>query len=167
MRTSHTYVAMSSQAAAERIGINTTDLHCLNIVAFSDRELNAGDLARITSLTTASITGVLDRLERVGLVQRTRDPADRRRVVVKLVPEVARERVAPVFAPMLEQWHVELAGYDNDELAVILRFQQRMLDLLVEQVAELRQSRAPARLAAPTGPGWTGAPSEAPARQAR
>ena len=36
--------------------------------------MTAGDLARATGLTTASITGVIDRLEEGGYVRRERDP---------------------------------------------------------------------------------------------
>src|SRR6202451_2267401 len=71
------------QLSAERIGINVTDLNCLNIVALTG-SMTAGDLARATGLTTASITGVLDRLEEGGFVRRERDSHDRRRVIVKL-----------------------------------------------------------------------------------
>src|SRR5580704_17846553 len=66
------------QVSAERIGINATDLNCLNIVALTG-PMTAGDLAKATGLTTASITGVLDRLEEGGFVRRVRDPHDRRR----------------------------------------------------------------------------------------
>src|ERR1700716_1204402 len=55
------------QAAADGIGINATDLNCLNILSFHG-EMTAGDLARETGLTTASITGVADRLQAAGFV---------------------------------------------------------------------------------------------------
>src|ERR1700733_16083365 len=54
-------------ASAERIGINVTDLNCLNLLALTG-QMTAGELARETGLTTASITGVLDRLEEAGFV---------------------------------------------------------------------------------------------------
>ena len=54
------------QVSADRIGINATDLNCLNIVALTGH-MTAGDLARQTGLSTASITGVLDRLEEGAL----------------------------------------------------------------------------------------------------
>ena len=57
------------QLSAERIGINATDLNCLNIVALTG-SMTAGDLARATGLTTASIAGVLDRLEEVDFQRR-------------------------------------------------------------------------------------------------
>ena len=62
-------------------------------------------------LTTGAVTRVIDRLEQAGYVRRTTDPADRRRVVVEVVPErvatvqslldVARARVARGGRPLL------------------------------------------------------------------
>ena len=143
LRTSVAYTVMVSQAAADRIGINTTDLHSLNMVAFSEREVSAGDLAGMIGLTTASITGIVDRLEREGLVRRVRDPQDRRRVVIELIPENTRERVAPVFAPLLAEWQAELSRYSDRELDLILEFQQRTLEIMKGQVTRLRQPRPP------------------------
>jgi DNA-binding MarR family transcriptional regulator len=144
LRTSNAYTVMVSQAAADRIGINTTDLHSLNILAFSDHELSAGQLATTIGLTTASVTGVIDRLEHAGLVRRVRDPLDRRRVVVRLIPETARERVAPVFASLLAEWQAELSKYSERELDLILEFQRRTLDIMRGQIALLRKRPVPA-----------------------
>src|SRR5580700_4359685 len=83
LRRSGAVMQLLGSASAERIGINPTDLTCLNILALSG-QLTAGELARATGLTTASITGVLDRLEEAGFVRRERDVADRRRVVIHL-----------------------------------------------------------------------------------
>ena len=49
--------------------------------------LTAGELAREAGLTTGAVTGVIDRLERVGYARRGPDPADRRKVVVEVTPE--------------------------------------------------------------------------------
>jgi len=64
--------------AAERLGVTETDLRCLNIIE-NDRGLSAGDLAVRSGLTPGAITGVIDRLERVGYARRVPDAADRRR----------------------------------------------------------------------------------------
>jgi DNA-binding MarR family transcriptional regulator len=45
---------------------------------------SAGDLARIADLSTGAMTNRLDQLEHAGLVQRLRDPDDRRGVLVEL-----------------------------------------------------------------------------------
>src|SRR3984957_5631092 len=76
-------------ASAERIGINVTDLNCLNLLALSG-QMTAGELARATGLTTASITGVLDRLEEAGFVRRQRDAHDRGGGGVHLPPARGR-----------------------------------------------------------------------------
>src|SRR5271167_4320095 len=77
LRRSGAVMQLLGSASAERIGINVTDLNCLNILALSG-QLTAGELARATGLTTASITGVLDRLEEAGFVRRERDARDPR-----------------------------------------------------------------------------------------
>ena len=73
IRRTGSLMQLMSQAAADRIGINSTDLNCLNILSFRG-QMTAGELARETGLTTASITGVVDRLEEAGYVRRERDP---------------------------------------------------------------------------------------------
>jgi DNA-binding MarR family transcriptional regulator len=124
-------------ASAERIGINVTDLNCLNILALTGR-MTAGELARATGLTTASITGVLDRLEEAGFVSRERDPHDRRRVVVALNAERGRRDVAPVFAPVIEAWRAAAAQYTDEQLTLILGFQRQLEQLMRDRLIELR-----------------------------
>src|ERR1700690_4622431 len=85
LRRSGAVMQLLGSASAERIGINAPDLNCLNILALGG-QLTAGELARATGLTTASITGVLDRLEEAGFVRRERDAHDRRRGVAPLDP---------------------------------------------------------------------------------
>jgi len=136
---------LMGQAAADRIGINATDLNCLNILTFRG-EMTAGELARETGLTTASITGVTDRLEEAGFVRRERDPADRRRVVIRLVLEKGLAEVAPVFLPMVRDWQQMADRYTDDELRLIVDFYGRMEKVLRTHLARLR---GPAEAASP------------------
>jgi DNA-binding MarR family transcriptional regulator len=124
-------------ASAERIGINVTDLNCLNILALGGH-LTAGELARRTGLTTASITGVLDRLEESGFVRRERDPHDRRRVIVRLEAARGLRDVAPVFAPVVTAWRAVAAQYTDDELRLILGFQNQLEQIMRDRLIELR-----------------------------
>src|SRR5579883_109467 len=90
-------VELFTQATADRMGVNTTDVQCLNII----HELGtptAGEVAAKTGLTSGSVTGVLDRLERAGYVARVPDPADRRRVRVRPTAK-AGELAEQVFLP--------------------------------------------------------------------
>jgi DNA-binding MarR family transcriptional regulator len=124
-------------ASAERIGINVTDLNCLNVLALGGH-MTAGDLARITGLTTASITGVLDRLEEAGFVRRERDPHDRRRVIVRLDAARGMHDVAPVFAPVVAAWRAVAARYTDAELRLILGFQEQLEQIMRDRLVELR-----------------------------
>ena len=139
---------LMGQAAADRIGLNATDLNCLNILSFSG-ELTAGELARETGLTTASITGVADRLEEAGYVRRERDPRDRRRVVIRLVLESALRDVAPVFLPLILGWQAVVTQYTDDELRLIVEFYDQMEQVIRAHLARLR---APAGATGPAGP---------------
>jgi DNA-binding MarR family transcriptional regulator len=131
---------LMGQAAADRIGLNATDLNCLNILSFSG-EMTAGELARATGLTTASITGVADRLEQAGFVRRERDPGDRRRVVIALVLDKALREVAPVFQPMIREWLTMTTRYTDDELRLIVEFYAQMEEVIREHLIRLRAAQ--------------------------
>lgn len=136
-------------AAADRLGINTTDLNCLNIVGLNG-PMTAGELARTTGLTTASITGVLDRLEESGFVRRERDSRDRRRVVIHLNFERARD-IGAVFAPVVKAWREALSAYTDDELKLIRQFQGQMEQIMRSQLTRLRTDPAAKPLATDRG----------------
>src|SRR3954463_15776274 len=86
MRRSSGQGVIFGQAVAERAGISSSDLECLDFLNLEGR-VTAGRLAELTGLTTGAITGVVDRLERAGYVRRERDESDRRKVFIAIVPE--------------------------------------------------------------------------------
>ena len=141
LRRTGSLMQLMGQAAADRIGINATDLNCLNILSFRG-QMTAGELARETGLTTASITGVVDRLEEAGYVTRERDPHDRRRVVVKLVVDRAMHDVANLFLPMMRSWRAMAARYSDDELRLIVDFYARMEQVFRAHLVRLRGGEA-------------------------
>ena len=71
----------------ERLGLNPTDHKCLDIIIRSPTPMNPTQLAEETGLSTATITGVMDRLERAGYVKRERDTTDRRLIFIR--PNIA------------------------------------------------------------------------------
>jgi len=137
MRRAGSIMQLLGQASADRIGINATDLNCLNIVALTG-PMTAGDLARQTGLSTASITGVLDRLEEGGFVRRVRDPHDRRRVIVELGGGPGLREIGPTFGPVVKAWRATAASYSDDELRLLLEFQGRLEEIMRGQLARLR-----------------------------
>src|SRR5947209_15385552 len=107
--------------AAEWLGVSKTDLHCLNIIENSGG-LTAGELAAQAGLTAGAVTGVIDRLNKVGYARRISDPGDRRRVRLEVTPAFYRlaERI---WGPVAADWHATLSrGYTTRELERITAF---------------------------------------------
>jgi DNA-binding MarR family transcriptional regulator len=75
-------LARLNQGVGGRLDLRTTDLDCLDLIARFG-PLSPSALARRAGLHPATLTGVLDRLERGGWIARERDPDDRRAVVVR------------------------------------------------------------------------------------
>jgi DNA-binding MarR family transcriptional regulator len=104
----------------ERAGMNRTDWRCLDILG-TRGPMTAGQLAEAVRLTTGAVTGVLDRLEAAGLVRRIRDTEDRRKVIVEVTDEVARQG-APVYGPLMADAAEAHAVFDADEVELITKF---------------------------------------------
>src|SRR4030095_3865035 len=83
IRRHSTATVLFHAAIAEQLGLNATDHKAADLL-MQRGPLSAGALAELAGVTTGSVTGMIDRLERAGWVRRTRDPADRRRIIVAL-----------------------------------------------------------------------------------
>lgn len=135
-----TAVVLFHQAVAAHFGINATDLKCWDILV-QVGPLTAGRLAALTGMDTGSMTTVIDRLERAGLGQRERDPSDRRRVIVRAQVERAAE-VGRFYAQLAEPMAALAGEYTEGELAAIVSYLERMIEVLQAQTARLRDERA-------------------------
>lgn len=76
-------------ATCAELELSAPQVHTL-LALGHEGPLPMGDLARRVAVTEKATTGLVDRLERDGLVQRHRDPADRRVVRVKLTARGTR-----------------------------------------------------------------------------
>src|SRR6476620_2135763 len=120
MRRSSAQGVLYGQTVANVAGIANSDLECMDILSLEGR-VTAGRLAEVTGLTTGAITGVVDRLEKAGLVRRERDDADRRKVFIVVVPE-AMERIGQLYVPMQQTMQKVFGAYSDEELKLLLRF---------------------------------------------
>jgi DNA-binding MarR family transcriptional regulator len=133
-------IILFHQAVASRFGLHPTDYKCLDI-AGHEAAVTAGRLAELTGLTTGAITAALDRLERAGFVRRERGAADRRQVLVHVLPE-GRERLAPLFAGLAGAMTALHEQYTPGQLALILNYQAACVAVLERQTKALGNDRA-------------------------
>jgi DNA-binding MarR family transcriptional regulator len=139
LRRSSAAGVLHGQAVARRVGVNSTDLECLDLILMSGPS-TAGEIARHTGLTSGAVTALIDRLERLGLVERAADPADRRKVLVR-VREDRIGAIAQLYAPLEKSMQALLAGYSKEELKVLIDFAEQSGRLLLARVSDLNDSK--------------------------
>jgi DNA-binding MarR family transcriptional regulator len=117
---------------ADLHGLNRTDVRALVAImdaARQGRALTAGALGEAVDLRSASVTALVDRLERVGHVHRVRDPDDRRRVSLEM-SDGAMAAGAEFFGGLQRDLVGAMSSYSADELAVVHRFLTAMTDVI-------------------------------------
>ncbi|MER6613451.1 MarR family winged helix-turn-helix transcriptional regulator [Streptomyces xantholiticus] len=129
--------ALFNQAVADHLRLHPTDLQCLNLLSLEPGPVTTGRIAELTGLTTGSATRLVDRLERSGHVTRERDTRDRRRVLVRLVPERMAEFGA-LWQRLNGPWTAMFDEYDDNEIALLIGHMQRTVELSAAQVERLR-----------------------------
>jgi DNA-binding MarR family transcriptional regulator len=92
-------------------------------------------------MTTAAVTGIIDRLEQAGYARRANDPKDRRRTIVEPIRNNRLERkLETIFTPFHEKMHKLLSSYSDSELAFVLDVMTKTIELTHEESKKLRQS---------------------------
>jgi DNA-binding MarR family transcriptional regulator len=126
------------QTVAIRFGLSESDVEALELL-IDTGSATAGKLSDLMGLTTGAVTRVIDRLERAGYVRRVPDPADRRRVVVEVIPEKV-EAVAATMARVGEKSATEIGHFSEADLAVINDFLTRIADITHDEATALRDA---------------------------
>jgi DNA-binding MarR family transcriptional regulator len=124
-------VCLLEHHTAQRLSLGGTDVRFLTLLGVHG-PLTPGRLATLTGLTTGSVTGVIDRLERAGYVGRERDGVDRRKV--RVVPDpVAAARLTAERNGRIDVLDAALSRRDPAELEIIAKFLDEIAQDLVEQ----------------------------------
>src|SRR5215470_15655149 len=139
LRAMSTQLSLLNHQVGARVELKDVDLNCLDLLA-RHGPLSPTGLARLAGLHPATMTGILDRLQRGGWVVRDRDPdaADRRAVRVR--PQ--RDRGADLYR-LYSRMNTSLdeicSGYTDDELELLAGFLRRTTDAGQSAAADLAQ----------------------------
>jgi DNA-binding MarR family transcriptional regulator len=113
-------LSLLNHSVGARLDLKATDLECLNLITRYG-PLSPSALARRAGLHPATMTGILDRLERGGWIERDRDPSDRRGVVVR----AARGRGAEILRLYLVD-----SGMNTAMDQICAEYEEKDLELL-------------------------------------
>jgi DNA-binding MarR family transcriptional regulator len=128
MRAMSTQLSLLNHQVGARIELKDVDLNCLDLLA-RQGPLSPTALAKRAGLHPATMTGILDRLERGGWVVRDRDPDAPDRRAVRVWP--LRERGADLYrlySGMNASLDEICAGYTDTELELLANFLRRTTD---------------------------------------
>jgi DNA-binding MarR family transcriptional regulator len=111
---------MFHTAVAEKLGMSATEEKALDLL---DRHgpLTAKQLSQLSGLAPASVTGLVDRLERKGFANRQPDPDDGRRILITANP-ARLANLGHLFVDWASALDELYAGYSDEQLATILHF---------------------------------------------
>jgi len=135
-RTNRAFVSVLDRAALDN-GLSVGRNLVLWLIAQADQTqgITPAEIARLADVTRATITGLLNSLERDGLIVRSRSTADRRQVHVLLSPNAQRV-IKETWPKQSEQITRVMAGLTEREkasLVDILRKIRRGIRALVEE----------------------------------
>ncbi|MGO7536403.1 MarR family winged helix-turn-helix transcriptional regulator [Rhizobium leguminosarum] len=129
--------ARLSESRLKPLGFGVGQLPVL--VALQDGKASTQrDLARFARIEQPPMAQMLARMERDGLIERTRDPADRRSSRIVLT-KTAQERMPKAIAALFQGNREALAGFTDAEAGQLADLLTRLIDNL-DQIASAEPS---------------------------
>ena len=121
-------IDLHSRTLVQRFGLTGPQLVVLKELVDTS-PLSVSEVAVAVNLSQATVTGILDRLERKDMVQRARDPRDRRRVLVSPT-SVAQEVLAGAPPLLQEHFTARFGALPDWEQTQVLSSLQRIVALM-------------------------------------
>lgn len=130
---------MMHQAIAHRAGLSATDHKYLGLLMQKEK-MTAGEIGEITGLTTGAVTGLIDRLEKMKLVTRASDEADRRKVLIVPNTEKALELLKPLFSDLQKKTHALIETFTDQEVDTIKRYFESATNIMTTVTQNLKNN---------------------------
>lgn len=109
------------EAIARKAGLSGTDHKYLGLI-LQHKELTAGDISKLTGLTTGAVTGLIDRLEKKKLLKRQLTKDDRRKVIIIPNIENSMKLLQPIFSELQQKTADFVASFTEREIQIIERY---------------------------------------------
>jgi DNA-binding MarR family transcriptional regulator len=109
------------EAIARKAGLSGTDHKYLGLI-LQHKELTAGDISKLTGLTTGAVTGLIDRLEKKKLLKRQFTKDDRRKVIIIPNAENSMKLLQPIFSELQQKTADLIASFSEEEIQIIERY---------------------------------------------
>jgi DNA-binding MarR family transcriptional regulator len=130
------YFERAARASLARVGLTKEEFKVL--VALHRGRRSHGALCRELDVSTGAMTNRLDKLERSGLVARSRDPHDRRGVLLELSSGGRQKLDESIHTGALREREL-LAALDGDEKRELNVLLQKLVSALQAELGESRQ----------------------------
>jgi DNA-binding MarR family transcriptional regulator len=109
------------ESIARKAGLTGSDHKYLGII-LQHKELTAGDLSKLSGLTTGAVTGLIDRLEKKKLIKRQFTKDDRRKVIIVPIEENTMKLLQPLFLELQQKTSDLIGSFSLTEIQTIERF---------------------------------------------
>ena len=124
LREARNQMSVFNRQVGARLELKDVDMDCLDLINL-DGPLSPTALARRANLHPATMTGILDRLERSGWIVRERAESDRRAVVVRAL-RTRNPELYGLLSPMNRAVEQICADYTDAELELVADFLHRV-----------------------------------------
>lgn len=123
------------EVIGRKAGLSGTDHKYLGFL-IQKGQMTAGELAVLCCLTTGAITGMIDRFEKKGLVQRKPSPDDRRKVIIVPDKTTIMNLLSPLYKSHQAKIDKVISTYTEAELKPIGRFLADLISVMNDTASE-------------------------------
>lgn len=126
------------EAIARKAGLSGADHKYLGLI-LKHKSITAGEISKLTGLTTGAVTGLIDRLEKKGLLKREFTAEDRRKVIIIPNEENSIKLLKPFFEELQQKTTALLSGFSEEQLHTIRHYFTEAAVIMNETTNRLNQ----------------------------
>ncbi len=116
------------ETIAQKAGLSGTDHKYLGFLLVNG-PMTAGELAKLSGLTTGAVTGLIDRFEKRKLVKRRASKEDRRQVLIDPNTKHIMALLEPLFTEFGKKTEALIASYSSKDIKVIESYLLKSIEI--------------------------------------